>query len=94
MMNIRTNSSNNTVYADSQGNIAYYHGNFVPRRDPELDYSMPVDGSDPATDWQGLHTVDEIVTVLQANIVRNGKTTRGTWRPMRRTSAASTPLAC
>ena len=64
MMNIRTNSSNNTVYADSQGNIAYYHGNFVPRRDPELDYSMPVDGSNPATDWQGLHTVDEIVTVL------------------------------
>jgi acyl-homoserine lactone acylase PvdQ len=64
MMNIRTNSSNNTVYADSGGNIAYYHGNFVPRRDPNLDYSSPVDGSDPATDWQGLHSVDEIVTVL------------------------------
>ena len=64
MMDIRTNSSNNTVYADSSGNIAYYHGNFVPKRDPELDYSMAVDGSDPATDWQGLHTVDEIVTVL------------------------------
>jgi acyl-homoserine lactone acylase PvdQ len=64
MMNMRTNSSNNTVYADSQGNIAYYHGNFVPRRDPEFNYSMPVNGSNPATDWQGLHTVDEIVTVL------------------------------
>jgi acyl-homoserine lactone acylase PvdQ len=64
MMNIRTNSSNNTVYADSGGNIAYYHGNFVPRRDSELDYSRPVDGSDPATDWQGLHTVDETVTIL------------------------------
>jgi acyl-homoserine lactone acylase PvdQ len=64
MMNIRTNSSNNTVYADSEGNIAYYHGNFVPKRDPDLDYSKPVDGSDPATDWQGLHTVDELVTVL------------------------------
>lgn len=64
MMNIRTNSSNNTVYADSQGNIAYYHGNFVPRRNPQLDYSRPVDGSDPATDWQGLHTVDETVTIL------------------------------
>jgi acyl-homoserine-lactone acylase len=64
MMNIRTNSSNNTVYADSSGNIAYYHGNFVPERDPGLDYSKPVDGSDPATDWQGLHAVDEIVTVL------------------------------
>ena len=64
MMDIRTNSSNNTVYADSSGNIAYYHGNFVPRRDPQFDYSQPVDGSDPATDWQGLHTVDEIVTVI------------------------------
>ena len=64
MMRIRTNSSNNTVYADSSGNIAYYHGNFMPRRDPQFDYSMPVDGSNPATDWQGLHTVEEIVTVV------------------------------
>jgi acyl-homoserine lactone acylase PvdQ len=64
MMDIRTNSSNNTVYADSGGNIAYYHGNFVPRRDTQFDFSRPVDGSNPATDWQGLHTVDEIVTVL------------------------------
>ena len=64
MMDIRTNSSNNTVYADSEGNIAYYHGNFVPRRDPQFDYSKPVNGSDPATDWQGVHSVDEIVTIL------------------------------
>jgi len=64
MMDIRTNSSNNTVYADSSGNIAYYHGNFIPRRDPSFDYSNPVDGSDTATDWQGIHDVDEIVTVL------------------------------
>ena len=64
MMDIRTNSSNNTVFADSSGNIAYYHGNFMPRRDPQFDYSTPVDGSNPATDWQGLHTVDEIVTVV------------------------------
>ncbi len=64
MMDIRTNSSNNTVYADSQGNIAYYHGNFVPKRDPRFDYSQPVDGSNPETDWQGLHTVNEIVTLL------------------------------
>ena len=64
MMKIRTNSSNNTVYADSSGNIAYYHGNFMPRRDTQFDYSAPVDGSDPATDWQGLHELDEIVTVV------------------------------
>ncbi len=64
MMNRRTNSSNNTVFADSSGNIAYFHGNFVPRRDPGFDYSKPVDGSNPATDWQGVHTVDETVNLL------------------------------
>ncbi|NOX70194.1 MAG: acylase [Gammaproteobacteria bacterium] len=64
MMDIRTNSSNNTVYADSQGNIAYYHGNFVPRRDTRFDFSKPVDGSNPDTDWQGIHSVDETITLL------------------------------
>ena len=64
MMDLRSNSSNNTVYADSSGNIAYFHGNFVPRRDPQFDYSQAVDGSNPATDWQGIHTVDEIVTLI------------------------------
>lgn len=64
MMDIRTNSSNNTVFADAEGNIAYFHGNFIPRRDARFDYSRPVDGSDPATDWQGLHTVDETITIL------------------------------
>lgn len=64
IMDLRTNSSNNTVFADADGNIAYYHGNFVPRRDLRFDYSRPVEGSDPATDWQGLHEVDEIVTIL------------------------------
>ncbi|VAW11203.1 Penicillin amidase family protein [hydrothermal vent metagenome] len=64
MMDIRTNSSNNTVYADAEGNIAYFHGNFVPVRDTIFNYSKPVDGSDPATDWKGLHTVDENILLL------------------------------
>jgi acyl-homoserine-lactone acylase len=64
MMNIRTNSSNNTVYADADGNIAYFQGNFIPKRDVQFDYSKPVDGSNPATDWQGLHTVDESINLL------------------------------
>ncbi|AYN69377.1 acylase [Euzebyella marina] len=63
MMDIRTNSSNNTVYADAEGNIAYFHGNFIPKRDTSFDYSNPVDGSNPKTDWQGLHTVDENILV-------------------------------
>lgn len=64
MMDIRTNSSNNTVYADAEGNIAYYHGNFIPKRNTTFDYTKPVDGSNPKTDWNGLHTVDENITVL------------------------------
>ena len=64
MMDIRTNSSNNTVFADAEGNIAYFHGNFIPKRNPQFDFSQPVDGSDPETDWQGLHTVDESIMLL------------------------------
>jgi acyl-homoserine-lactone acylase len=67
-MQLRTNSSNNTVFADSSGNIAYYHGNFIPRRDPSFDWSKPVDGSNPATDWQELHEVDELISVLNPPI--------------------------
>lgn len=61
VMALRTNSSNNTVFADRQGNIAYWHGNFIPRRSPAFDWSRPLDGSDPATAWKGLHRVKEIV---------------------------------
>lgn len=60
-MKMRTNSSNNTVFADRAGNIAYWHGNFVPKRQPSFDWNMPVDGSNPATDWQGLHNVKDLV---------------------------------
>jgi acyl-homoserine lactone acylase PvdQ len=64
MMDIRTNSSNNTVYADADGTIAYFHGNFIPKRDTLFNYLLPVDGSDPRTDWKGLHTVEESILVL------------------------------
>jgi acyl-homoserine lactone acylase PvdQ len=64
MMDIRTNSSNNTVFADAEGNIGYFHGNFIPKRSPEFDFSKPVDGSNPATDWMGKHEVDESIVVL------------------------------
>ncbi len=59
VMELHTNSSNNTLFADAEGNIAYLHSNFVPVRDPLLDYARPVDGSDPAADWKGVHTLEE-----------------------------------
>ncbi|MBP9198521.1 MAG: penicillin acylase family protein [Gemmatimonadales bacterium] len=51
VMGLHTNSSNNTLFADGEGNIAYFHANFIPRRDPRFDWNRPVDGSDPATEW-------------------------------------------
>jgi acyl-homoserine lactone acylase PvdQ len=58
-MELHTNSSNNTIFADADGNIAYFHGNFIPRRDPKFDWTKPVDGSNPETDWHGLLSIDE-----------------------------------
>ena len=63
-MELHTNSSNNTIYADADGDIAYFHGNFIPRRDTRFDWTKPVDGSDPATDWHGLLSVDETPHLL------------------------------
>jgi len=59
IMEAHTNSSNNTLFADAEGNIAYLHSNFVPVRDPSFDYGQPVDGANPATDWNGVHPIDE-----------------------------------
>jgi acyl-homoserine-lactone acylase len=58
-MDLHTNSSNNTIFADAEGNIAYFHANFVPKRDPKFDWRQPVDGSNPATEWGPVLSVDE-----------------------------------
>ena len=60
----QANSSNNTIFADGAGNIAYLHPQFVPKRDDRFDYTKPVDGSDPATDWHGLHAFGETPHLL------------------------------
>jgi acyl-homoserine-lactone acylase len=63
-MDLHTNSSNNTVFADASGNIAYFHANFVPKRDVRIDWTKPVDGSTSATEWQGVHTLGESPDLL------------------------------
>jgi acyl-homoserine-lactone acylase len=50
----RANSSNNTVFASAKGETAFLFPQFMPRRNARLDYTKPVDGSDPASDWNGL----------------------------------------
>lgn len=64
IMELRANSSNNTIYADADGDIAYLHPQFVPRRDDHFDYTRPVDGANPASDWKGLHTLAELPHAL------------------------------
>jgi acyl-homoserine lactone acylase PvdQ len=59
------NISNNTVYADGEGNIAYWHGNRIPKRDTKYDWKKAVDGTTSATEWKGYHKINE--TVLSIN---------------------------
>ena len=64
IMELHTNSSNNTIYADADGHIAYFHSDFIPRRDDRFDWNKPVDGSDPATDWHGVLSLDQTPHLL------------------------------
>ncbi|MFL5465716.1 MAG: penicillin acylase family protein [Gemmatimonadaceae bacterium] len=63
-MELHTNSSNNTTFADADGDIAYFHSNFIPRRDTSFDWTRPVDGSDPRADWKGVLSIDESPNVI------------------------------
>lgn len=63
-LDLKGNISNNTVYADAEGNIAYWHGNRIPIRDTKYDWSKPVDGTTSATEWKGYHSMDEIIHLI------------------------------
>src|SRR4029450_12755877 len=63
-MDIHTNSSNNSLYANAAGDIAYFHSNFIPKRDDSFDWTKPVDGSNPKTEWSGVLSFDESPNVV------------------------------
>ncbi|WP_273215492.1 penicillin acylase family protein [Runella zeae] len=63
VMDLKANTSNSTVFADNKGNIAYWHGNYVPVRDKSMNWSKVMDGSVATTEWKGLHSVDETVHI-------------------------------
>ena len=54
----------NAAYADREGNIFYIYNGSIPVRDPNFDWTQPVDGSDPRTEWKGIHPLDDLPQVL------------------------------
>ena len=64
----QANSSNNTVFADRSGTVAFQLPQFIPRRDDRFDYTKPVDGSDPATDWRGPHALSELPQAVRPRL--------------------------
>lgn len=63
VMKLNTNSSNNTVFADQSGNIAYWHGNFMPKRNLSFNWNGILDGTTSKTEWKGFHEVKELVHI-------------------------------
>lgn len=87
-MELKGNTSNSTVFADNKGNIAYWHGNYIPVRSTIYNWSKPVDGSIAATDWKGTHALKDIVQAINpaSGFIQNCNSTPYT------VSGASSPL--
>jgi len=71
---MRAMNYSNTTFATAKGDIGFWYGSAVARRDPRFDWSQPVDGSDPATEWRGYHELRELPHVVnpRAGFVQNG----------------------
>ena len=63
-MRFQANSSNNTLLASREGTIAMLYPQFVPRRSTAFDRRQPADGSDPTADWQGVHALLELPSLV------------------------------
>ncbi len=68
IMKLHTNSSNNTIFADAKGDIAYLHSNYIPRRDTSFDWLGPVPGSNPATSYKGVLDIEETPNSINPDV--------------------------
>jgi penicillin amidase len=50
----------NAIVADTGGNIFYVYNGAVPKRSTTFDWTKPVDGANPETEWQGYLRFDEL----------------------------------
>jgi acyl-homoserine-lactone acylase len=50
----------NIMSAGTDGHIFYVYNAAIPIRDPKFDWTKPVDGSDPATEWKGYYPVSAL----------------------------------
>lgn len=64
VLEMRSNPSTNTIYADNKGNIAYWHGNFIPVRDSSIDPAFPLDGTTSKTEWKNIFSVNDLIHVI------------------------------
>lgn len=54
----------NTAYADRDGNIFYVYNGVIAKKDPSVDWTRPVDGSDPKNEWGEYFSLAELPQVL------------------------------
>lgn len=50
----------NHTIVDTDGNIGYLYNALCPKRSPELDWSRPVSGEDPRSEWMGYIPFDDL----------------------------------
>jgi len=60
-LNMRAFGYPNTIYTDRSGNIGFWQGNAIPKRSNKFNWQYPINGSDPETEWNGLHPLNEII---------------------------------
>ena len=62
--NLKANSSNDTIFADDKGEIAYLHPQFVPRRDNRFDYKAGRRQRSRAPTGAAMHALSELPSVI------------------------------